>query len=270
MPRSAYIGTRRCPAHDDARPSMAVYADGTGYCFACGYRAEGIGNLTWAAEHVRTQLAPPPTWELVQTYQRLLWGPFRARLGWLLGRGFRLLSIEKFRFGYTGRAFVIPVAAGQKLLTLKFRRDDRISEDGPKYWSWRGRPAAGYGLDQLFHERTVLILEGELDAALVRQELWRTDREDYVAIGLPGVAVQTPALLRQILRRGARGYVVSYDQDLPGARGATCLAAALRAQGAAAGVATWPRQWGKDATEAITTVGFETWFNKIAQCRGFG
>jgi hypothetical protein len=251
----------RCPAHDDTRPSLALYADGHGYCFACGHRLQ-----TTALERPRVSRPRGPLpWSLVTAYQRVLWGPFAARLGFFLGRGFVLLTVEKLRFGHTGLEFVIPNWDREgRLVSVKYRRDDRLAPGRMKYRALRGEGPALYGLWQPLKGRIVLLCEGELDAALLIQELWRTNQEGrYTAVAVTAGALCAPRALEELA--GARGVIVLYDQDAAGREGAWRVRGRLAGIVPWARVAVWPMAWGKDVTDAIRGMGFEQWWNRAVE-----
>lgn len=251
----------RCPKHDDRNPSAVVYDDGHLHCFVCGHHDNAYaGFMVMPPPQPKARYEGPLPWSMVKAYQRLLWGPFRHRLGWLTGRGLRRLTIEKLHLGHTGRHFTIPIWDQRGLVTIKYRRDDRLDPSGPKYRSLPGSRAEIYGAWQGWSNSTVVVCEGELDAARLIQELWLHNIVGVTAIALTnGANGLKDSLVHHIYTWGARRIVLAYDQDEPG------NVAALKASKEYAcygpnRIAWWPTKWGKDVTEAINTVGFEKWW----------
>jgi hypothetical protein len=253
-----------CPKHSDRTPSFAIYDDGHGHCFVCSHHDNHVAESA-VRPNPRPRYTGPLPWSMVTAYEQVLQGPMRSRIGWLWGRGLRPMTIEKLHLGHTGVAFTIPVwdVAGN-LLTVRYRRDDRLvtNPDVPKYKSLSGAKRALYGAWQDWASKTVVLCEGELDAALLVQELWLASRDDLVAVsGTGGAGALAPDVAQQLT--SAKRVLVAYDRDAAGALGAQKAFAVLSQLGVRARCCTWPHQWGKDVTEVLQTVGLQRWLATI-------
>jgi hypothetical protein len=260
---STFLFHAICPQHGDHSPSFAIYDDNHGHCYVCGYHQnEGVLSVSPAR---REKFKPPILpWSMVTEYISLLQGPLRSRIGWFWGRGILPLTVEKLRFGHTGTYFTVPVwdEAGV-LLTVRYRRDDRlVAEDHPKYKGLAGSKRNLYGLWQATFGRTVVLTEGELDAALLMQECWRHSTEQLVPMSVTcGAQSLTPDLAQKLV--GCRGVLVAYDVDTPGNDGAEKAIQTLQSVGIPAERVSWPLEWGKDPTEAIAYIGASGWMASV-------
>jgi DNA primase len=240
-----------CRFHPDRKtPNMHVYRDHA-YCYRCGERADvfdflGLenpgasfpelvkmaaegGGLTIPTASLETRAiakytdaqdepeTPPPPLEpkMAEEYHASL-GEHRS---WFRGRGLVDSLIDAEKLGYNGRAFTIPVwDSDGKLITIRFRRDDSVSQKGPKYWG-----VEGFNRPVLYNTRSlevggdvVVVTEGELDALRVWQE------------GLPAVSATNGAgVFRQEWAAELWAFkevVVCYDTDEAGRRNAARVA----------------------------------------------
>jgi DNA primase len=173
-----------CPYHNDHDPSLAVYDDHL-HCFGCGWHetarrhlnrqgfdAEMFLSRVPAQPKERVTVSDEELQEMVETYHTRLFQMGKEQ--YFLDRGLRLETIREFRLGYTGRAYAIPVPhiGNGQVHTVRFRRDDTLGMDGPKYWGIPGRnqvlPYAPRTPD------TPLIwCEGELDTLIAVQAGYR-------------------------------------------------------------------------------------------------
>jgi hypothetical protein len=258
---STYIRSVLCPKHKDTTPSFALYTDGHGYCYTCGHHDSMVINPQPAPPKKYRYQGPLP-WSMVEAYQDQLWGPMRHRLGWLIGRGLRRMTVEKLKLGHTGQSFTIPIWNADELETIKYRRDDRLSgEDAPKYRNLPGAKPTLYGGWQEYAGRAVILCEGELDAALLMQEVWTHNIEGVLPMSVTAGAQGLGDRQADRLTSTGTRVLLAYDQDEPGQRAAAAVSRRL----GWVGVVQWPREWGKDVTEAIKEVGFEWWWTRVQQ-----
>lgn len=250
----------QCPCHADPAASLGVYWDHA-YCFATRrffrrYESAALllrdanGKPLWngdpktverAVKLVRPKLssiqvqravstavqAPPKPIDpaLADTFHRYLLASSEALSFFKSWRGLTEETIERLCVGWTGSAFSIPVfnRAGT-LLGLRFRRDDRVPQDTPKYSGLSGRNGATlYSLREIdgLQRRAkadngdLWVWEGELDFATGHQ------------LGLPsatmtngaGSLARLPELVREAGLNPSR-WVIATDQDEPGEQAA--------------------------------------------------
>jgi hypothetical protein len=261
---------------------VGVYDDGHTWCYACKtygtqLNLEGpefVQARVAVARRQERQYTGPLPWAMVDAYQDLLHGSFSHRKAWFLGRGLTEQTIEKLRFGHTGKEFVIPVwDYAEQLLTIRYRRDDVLWDIEnarlPKYRSMKGHKVQLYGAWQILHGKVVYVTEGELDAALLMQEFWK-NTVDAVAISTTGGAGADVGDVLNGMGLGyhhAEEYILLYDQDDAGKKAAfKALQSLEEAPLVDKSIATWPEKWGKDVTEAINTVGFPAWWDYVQSC----
>lgn len=173
-----------CPFHDDNKPSMAVYPDGS-WCFVCNkgekpeeflervehegelpaYNQESFKRNEVVAGDVSNNLRIRAyTW-----YWTLMFGRRRQRLSWLADdRGLRYQTIREHMLGHNGFAFSIPVFRDGEIIGLKYRIDPLYDfNEMPKYWNTRGLPTSLFTSGE--DHRPVWVCEGEFDAMLLGQ-----------------------------------------------------------------------------------------------------
>jgi hypothetical protein len=231
---------------------MAVYRDNI-HCFGCGFHRNnadeslavllGCTNEEAFEKLIQFQVdfvpvpkgaAPrtPISIGIARMYSRFLTEHMPERIHWLLGRGLTLDTIESQMLGHTGSHFTIPVLdQSQNLLTVRYRRDDAVSTEGPKYLGMKGRNGAYlYGEHWLSQMETdfVIVTEGEFDALLLMQ------------YGLPacsltngaGQVVRIPQYLSKVFPgRQFLSVVIATDTDKPGEEAARKTAVAAIAEG---------------------------------------
>jgi len=180
---------------------------------------------------------------------------------WFQNRGLTDETIDREMLGYDGKAFVIPVwSKDRKLMTLRFRRDDKVSEDGSKYWGMSGRnDVILYNESALSLVRDwglVVICEGELDCLRLYQE------------GVPaisstnGAAAFSPEMAEKIDEIKPRIVVVAYDQDEEGLPNSARVARLFGKRGR---VVRWPLDFAKDVSELLGRISAEEFVVMIEQ-----
>lgn len=264
----------KCFMHHETQGSLAVFRDGC-YCFGCGHRMttlewiamqEGIDIesrfidvVNVAAEKYAGMLKVlPRTLEkkeiaaVLEPMSPNLAMAYHSQLGskrdWYRARGLSDIVIDEMQLGHTGRAFSIPVwSASGQLQTIRYRRDDALRSDGPKYWGTEGRNPVW-----LFNEKAlsftslkpndfvVAICEGELDALRLWQEGIAAVSATNGAGAFDEAFVPMFRLVRQVL--------VCLDQDEPGQENAVRVAKMFRSK---AKIVKWDLQEGKDVTEYL-------------------
>lgn len=227
------------PAHADMHPSAFVYPNGI-YCFGCGWRTLDIYEATriylgWTHHKARRELysyisAHPPRGEKIKHNKPV---PPEAVEKWI----FQLHQedVEYLReqyaidehvlaaamIGHTGRAFSIPhLGLDGNTWAVKFRRDDRLKSDGPKYWSLENRSYHHhlYPAVALWHylntgmPKRILLCEGEFDCLSALSH-------GYAAVSVPAGNMTKLENWAWIWQEFADAEVViylCYDQDKPG------------------------------------------------------
>jgi DNA primase len=272
----------RClnPAHDDPTASLAVYSDHL-HCYGCGFHRNNVDEalalllgitqaeaqealprydskmLDGYRERVtaKARRDPMPT-AYAEMYHRALCSNPDA-VSWLMERGLEWNTIEQALIGHTGTHYTIPVFdKDRRLLTIRFRKDDRVVPDEyelwngqvsrvPKYQGWTGRNGLYlYGEHWLEHADEVWVAEGELDALRLRQ--WGV--KACSATNGARQSGRVPAMLSDLFPKIAT-LVIATDVDTSGVEAAHAVVAAARRLGMKTYRAYW---WqGKDVTEAL-------------------
>lgn len=178
-----------CPMHvDKRRPSMRVYYDGA-KCFTCGAylsRKKLIADVDerepWRLTAVKIggvgrskPSRPVLRLEEIRTLARMAHDSLlKSHQDYLAKRGLSGATIERYQLGHYGLGYTIPVfnEIGE-VVTIKFRRDDSMVslEDAitPKYWGIRGHNTPQVYPWPVTPGESVVLLEGEFDALLLRQ-----------------------------------------------------------------------------------------------------
>jgi len=234
----------RCsnPEHKDEHASLFVYPDGM-HCFGCGWRIYDIGEacrifLGWNNAKTRRLLYNylanhPPRAEKLEQLNPI---PVRLINAWVdarCARDTKYLAdkysissdvLDLALIGVVGDAFSIPhIGLDGNVWTVKFRRDDRKTTDGPKYWSYKGRgqhylfPAfALWNYLKVQPPKRLLICESELDALSAMTH-------GYAALAVPSGANTNLDKWRGIWSQFVANNVtfyVAFDMDEAGQRAA--------------------------------------------------
>lgn len=253
------------PTHADDEMSMTIYGNGV-YCYGCKARwwpdefVMDLGDAPLVVQRHRKPKADRPQFipmSEVETFHRWLCRPDgwrHDRLEAMYARGLRLDTLQANYIGHTGDAFVIPVLGlDQKtVLSLRYRRDDDLETDRPKYW---GTPGAN---DVMFYmpfipndvtprdPNSLFLCEGELDALRLAQE-------GFAGISLTnGCNAMKPEHAKVLKALTGKGtLLVCYDQDDPGRKAALHVNSLLHDQDVDVRVVRWPISLGKDVTEFL-------------------
>lgn len=280
-----------CPKHKDKERSMCVYP-GNIHCNGCGFhikrryealafllgywdgegdgydgakRAMGVAHKYYRVNRssAKTKTIEPLAPTLHISYQTALWTLFRHKLEYFqCWRGLHKQIIKDARIGYDGMRWVIPVLDAEgKLITLRYRRDDTVDVESPKYSG-----VSGYNQTHLYPMH--LLARGRLD------EIWLVEGElDALAlwsIGIPAASVTNGAgqagLLARLLvefladnqlqgRQSGRRFVIATDKDDAGRQAQESILSGLRELGLDKGCAV--AEWGgaKDISEYLMLGG---------------
>lgn len=273
----------KCPQHDDATQSLAVYFDHL-HCYGCRIhltrRLESLallldctvseagrvaGKYTGASldayrQRVTKQATVDPLPRgLAIAYVTLLHTARANRKEWFSARGIDLEKAAEFYLGHDGTRFVIPIFdKDDRLLTLRFRRDDvyetsyfdarRGKEVAiPKYSGMRGRN--GLYLFPEWHidleePEYLVVVEGELDAV----RLWQEGIPAVSTTNGAGQVHRTPALLRDRFP-SVTSLFIATDKDEPGIEASKQTVVEGRRLGFRVTEVGWDPAWGKDVTE---------------------
>jgi hypothetical protein len=280
-----------CPSHGDSlrHPNLAVYPQNT-YCYSgnCDFSEGALQHIERRlTEDAKIGGKPLPTkrdvFRIVHKiledepvhFDTLPLPPLDKNLPvWYHNRmqlekrryiqkryGFTDETIEAAMLGHTSNsAYTLPVydSAGQ-LITVRFRRDDEVTTEGEKYWALRGRGRTtlylppglrGTGsvadiVGRRYSQPAVFLTEGEFDALALSQE------------EIPAVSFTNGA--KALLEGGqdklgslqGLSVFVAYDQDEPGRVSGSKVVSLLNERGIQAGLVSWPRELGKDASELV-------------------
>lgn len=245
-----------CPAHTDrSRPSMRVYSDGA-HCFTCGAHlfrdqfsalfssreqtAALIHQAGYSHKAIPRREQVPPGRLALLAHDLLRDND--AQLDYLERRGISRTLVDLYGLGHYGPAYTLPVHddAG-RVITVRFRRDDAVPSDLPKYWGMRGiNDTYLYPIHGPLPPAVVLT-EGELDTLLLRRYglpafTFTNGTHGFLKADLPTLfqRVETVVLMR--------------DQDDAGRASSLLLVAALSMVPSVLNE-DWPLSEGKDVTE---------------------
>lgn len=203
-----FVGHAPCTACDSS-DALAVYADGTSYCFSCGsYFGKG------KAKEKPSLRVDQPMIELDFTP----WGEANYR-------GLTKRVLEQYGIVRTsdGIAFQYRNRQG-KVIAQKFRTED-------KKISWRGnaKDVAGFGshLANPVHHDAIAICEGELDAP----SIYQATNGKVVGISVPNGAQNAANFVKKHLDffNPFKIIYVATDMDEPGQAAASALVALFEA-----------------------------------------
>lgn len=281
-----------CPKHRDKERSMCVYP-GNIHCNGCGFhikrRYEALAFLLgyWDGEgdgydgakramgvahkyyHVNRPSAKQKTIEplaptLHLSYQMALWTLFCHKLEYFqCWRGLHKQIIKDAYIGYDGMRWVIPVLDAEgKLITLRYRRDDAVDTESPKYSGVKDYNQTHLYPMHLLARRElneIWLVEGELDAL----SLWGVGVPAATVTNGAGQAGVLPRLLEDFVvahqlqcRHDARPvYVIATDKDDAGRQAQESILSGLRELGLDKGCAV--AEWGgaKDISEYLVFGG---------------
>ncbi len=282
-----------CPWHNDTTPSLAIYHDHA-YCYGCYKR---VSILEWIAEENGLDIASDfrSVVELANSkYVGLISlpsSPLRTpnsriadeqdlsikpldisfakychdhlgeKRAWFTGRGLTDQVIDSELLGYLNNAFTIPVwNSAWQLLTMRYRRDDTITQTGSKYWGIKTRNRAFlYNSKALtrdymrINNGLVVLCEGELDCL----RLWC---EGINSVSFTnGVGAFRPEFVPSFSL--ASRILVAFDIDNAGQKEAHRIADML---GDRASIMTWDASLGKDITDLANNQGIDYVKNLIS------
>lgn len=263
-----------CLWHEERQASLHVYPTHM-HCYGCGEHMDLLDFVAWREgldtsrdfdrlcaiieERYVGVVAPPPASSqrrerpevMPRGVAEYMHGRLGERRAWFRGRGLTDATIDRELLGYDVKAYSIPVwSSAGELLTIRFRRDDVAfgpeAETCAKYWGMYGRNDAllynAKALELVEDWRLAVLCEGELDALRLYQE------------GLPalsatnGVGAFDESMAGVVKAHHPEKVIVAYDQDEPGRLNAMRVAAMFGLRGR---VARWPKEWGKDVTDAL-------------------
>ncbi len=166
-----------CLYHHDDSPSLAVYRDHA-FCYGCRHWAgywqflddierEDAPQAIATEKETVFQYTPEEFLDLAKVYNERMY-----KLGkqdyWFRKRFFTQETVDKYLLGYAASSYTIPVWNNGVVQTIRFRRDDAVRENGPKYYGVKG-----FNNVMLFSpqpiRRKVIWCEGELDSLLLVQ-----------------------------------------------------------------------------------------------------
>lgn len=276
----------RCLWHTDTIPSLGVYADHA-YCYGCQKR---VSILEWIAEqngldissnfgsvvelanskYVGLASLPPspshtPIPQLPDehdlfikpldiSFAKYCHEHLGEKRAWFIGRGLTDEVINSELLGYLNNAFTIPVwNSAWQLLTMRYRRDDNITQTGNKYWGIKDRNQAFlYNSKSLtkdymqINNGLIVLCEGELDCL----RLWC---EGINSVSFTnGVGAFKPEFVPSFAL--ASRILIAFDTDDAGQKEAHRVADML---GHRARIMTWDSSLGKDITDLANSQGID-------------
>ena len=273
----------RCPWHDDRHSSLGIWPDHL-HCFGCGvhkgildylaelenldierdfrgtievlaakYGVDGAAAVPQPRQKAPRRSPHPLDVSLAKRYHNQL-GKKRQ---WFRDRGLTDKTIDGQLLGHDGRAFTIPVwHPSGALLTIRYRRDDSLGSNGPKYWGIEGRnETLLYNQGALMGARMVVVAEGELDCL----RLWQ---EGIPAVSSTNGAGGMVSIWESISSRfRCERIVIAFDQDEGGRRAGTELLRMINGHNPRsvswkrAVLLKWDKRLGKDVTELAQKMG---------------
>jgi DNA primase len=271
-----------CIYHEDRHASLGIWVDHL-HCFGCGvhkstldYLAEQEkldiehdfkGTVEALAAKYGNKITTPLPIPRVKVTPRKELGPmdesiarrYHDNLGkkrqWYRDRMLSDRIIDGQLLGYDGRAYTIPVwHPSGILLTIRFRRDDLLGTQGPKYYGIEGRnQTLLYNQGALAGSRSVVICEGELDTLVLWQEGIPAVSSTNGCAGMASIWEQVKPLFL------CERIVVAFDQDEGGRNAAPGLLKMINGTGRhvlrRAVMLRWNKRLGKDITELAQKKG---------------
>jgi hypothetical protein len=240
----------RLPSHRPARrPLAAGGPNGEAHTFLSGEPSPAWPSLVADSAERLWQPATELQWEGGSLRWREV--PEHAALGWLRRRGLRDGTIRTARLGVsTGGNVLIPWFDAQGgVQGVNVRRFDREPRYAMLRGSRKGIPYPDYQTDD---RRPVLLVEGELDTLLARQEL----RDLAQAVTFGGASDHPPAQIMADLAR--KEVIVALDGDKAGDSNSEELRKALP------NARRLRPPDGLDLTDLHATVGLRCWFETLA------
>ncbi|MGA2160195.1 MAG: toprim domain-containing protein [Dehalococcoidia bacterium] len=272
-----------CIYHDDHHASLGIWPDHL-HCFGCGAHKSTLdflaeenkldikndfrGTVEVLTARYMTGNLPPPRPRVLPRKEPKELKPMNSVIAqryhdnlkekrqWFCQRTLSDRIIDGQLLGYDGRAFTIPVwdPSGQ-LLTIRFRRDDSLGTQGPKYYGIEGRNQTFlYNQGALTGSRYVVICEGELDTLVLWQEGIPAVSSTNGCAGMASIWEEVKAFFR------CEHILIAFDQDEEGRKQAVKLLRIIngtsRYQGRKRAVALrWDKRLGKDITELAQKKG---------------
>lgn len=237
----------QCYWHKDNSPSLAIYSSHA-YCFGKCKQPYSMEAILEKLGDKGASLPPPSSikikkyslldeaslWKTVKQFHKNLWE--LGKQEYFLKRGITNESIKSFLLGYTGIAFAIPLIMQNKLLTIRYRRDDEKNKKGHKYWGTKG-----HNSQLLWRPREkgnkVIWSEGELDTLLLCQE-------GYDALTfINGISSQhTSSFSCNGECSTVQSITLAFDQDAASYQKSLSVAKELKEMNKQVKIARWPHK----------------------------
>lgn len=190
---SRFTGHVLCPWHEEDTPSCAIYDDGHFYSFCCGRHGliEELGAIKemtpeqkLRGEKIResqTTVYKEIAYLTGHDYFKL--SDVNAELfnnlcinyqrsdnrHYFANRGIDLWSVMKWKLGWTGSKYTIPIYRKGKPYSIKFRRNEENDWD-VKYSMIRGTKICMFNTDAIYYKKDyILLTEGEIDTIPLAQ-----------------------------------------------------------------------------------------------------
>lgn len=259
----------QCPFCDDGGTHLSIGKEAF-HCFKCGKSgnvfqwlqwteniefAEAVrkasdlaGIVTTSAKKTQAPAKKPPVIPLKVAEEYHAKMP-EVRRQYYRNRGLTDETINRYKLGWDGTRYTIPVIVNGELLNIRRRRDDTNKQDkGPKMLPYK----TGYGTVVIFNQEMLdgaeyaVVTEGEFDAMLLVQH------------GFPAVSGTGGATAFKDewvpLFASCRLVYICYDNDDEGQRGAARAAEAL---GDKARIVSLPKEVGEkgDVTDFFVELG---------------
>ena len=172
--------------------AFAIYSDGGGYCFSCGYHQKGDGDTNLQHNRVR---------RMVMNYS----GDFSG----IRSRKITEDTCKKFNVRVdVGPVIRFPYYSGSQVVAYKER-------DKEKNFSWQGKNEENqlFGQQCFGSGKTIVITEGEMDALSV----WQA-RPNWPVVSIPNGAKAAKKALQHQLQYllGFKEIVLMFDNDEAG------------------------------------------------------
>jgi len=191
---SQFLFHRVCPFHEDIEPSLAIYSNGTYFCWGCrAYgNVEDLDASTLRTNKEQKICATSKRAEIHSLYSEManvsnsLWFDSNqinrklyvyfsnqlfasGRYKYFVGRKLSVKVIRQYLLGWTGTRYSFPIFRNGKPYSLSLRRSEDDKKDSFKYFNLADTNVTLYNERKVRNSKSVIITEGIMDCLSLAQ-----------------------------------------------------------------------------------------------------